>query len=248
MYRFFITPEKIKDGKVHFPSDIAHQITHVLRLGEGDQVMVLDNQGAMYYVKLVEESNRTIHGKITHSDLSTNKNLISITLLFGMTSRNKVEWILQKGTEVGVTTFQPFISSRTLVQSTSLAEKKEKRWETIIREAAEQSGQLFLPKLNQPVDFKTALKIARNDHDLCLLAWEHSPDDRQSLSRALSGFTSGRIALLVGPEGGFSDDEVKNATKRGCTIVSLGESILRMETAAIVFPALVHYELSGKNC
>lgn len=246
MHRFFIDPQKISNGEVHFPNEIAHQILHVLRLGESDHVLVFDNMGDIHLVSLCESTHKTLIGKIIKTENVRIEEKTTIALYFGMTSREKVEWILQKGTEVGASTFQPFISSRSLVQSKDLSDKKFRRWGNIVREAAEQSGRSFLPVLNLALDYESAVGRACDDHDLCLLAWEKPVDDRQHLARALSRFNNGKIALLVGPEGGFSDDEVCFAKEKGCQIVSLGEGILRMETAAIVFPALVLYELNRK--
>lgn len=247
MNRFFVEPEKIIDGVVHFPSDIAHQIMHVLRLSQDDQVLVLDNNGSVHKVVLYKGSQKTLYGKIIKTEEIRVEDKPSVTLFFGMTSREKVEWILQKGTEVGVSAFQPFISSRTLVQSMDLSEKKILRWKTIIREAAEQSGRSFLPELNAILDFESAVETACMDHNLCLLAWERSSNDCQSITKAISGINQGPIALLVGPEGGFTEEEVRFAQGKGSQVASLGKEILRMETAAIVFPALVLYELSVRN-
>jgi 16S rRNA (uracil1498-N3)-methyltransferase len=245
MHRFFINPEQIREGEVHFPLDIVHQLLNVLRLGNGDQVEVLDNHGAIHQVLIiVKDPPRHVVGKIVKTDKRHVEKKLKISLFLGMTNREKVEWILQKGTEVGVTDFHPFISSRTLVQSKALTQNRIDRWERIIREAAEQSQRSYLPVFHSPIDFLPALEIAIDDHDLCLLAWEQSDRNSQLLGQGLMGFDGDKVALIVGPEGGFSEDEVITATNKGCKIISLGERILRMETAAIIFPALVLYEIN----
>jgi 16S rRNA (uracil1498-N3)-methyltransferase len=160
-----------------------------------------------------------------------------------MTSRDKVELILQKGTEVGVSKFSPFISSRSLVQSTALSDKRKLRWERIIREAAEQSHRGKLPALISPMRFKECLSANFDQHDLSLIAWEGAAATEGALRESLKDFEGLKIALFIGPEGGFSDDEIGTAKKAGCQVISLGERILRMETAALVFPAIVLYQL-----
>lgn len=244
MHRFFVKPENIEAKQVTFPQDITHQILHVLRLGEGDQVVVLDNSGNMHQVRLgLVKPDTNLVGEIIATNLVNTEPNCHVSLFFGLTSREKVEWILQKGTEIGVSGFYPFLSSRTLAQSSSVTSKKLERWGRIIREAAEQSGRGRLPELNQPRDLTQCLDYLNSAFPLGLLAWEDAQGECETLSGALEGFEGGSLALLVGPEGGFSSDEVNQAQEAGCRVVSLGRRILRMETAAIIFPALVLFEL-----
>ena len=231
---------------VTFPRQIAHQIRHVLRLGEGDQVAVLDNSGIKYTIIIqVELPEQTLTGQIIAAEAVPSEPNTHVALYFGLSSREKVEMILQKGTEVGVGSFSPFISSRTLVVTTDLSKSKHDRWGRIIQEAAEQSGRGRLPLLNPPENLTDCFLKANKEHDLCLIAWEKASDDGFGLPELQEKFSGKSIALFVGPEGGFSDDEVAAAIEAGSQVVSLGARILRMETAAIVFPALVLYELGA---
>lgn len=128
MQRFFLPPDNPTGQKVTFPQDVTRQIIHVLRLGEGDQIIVLDNSGAAYLVRLIVDSaDMGMTGRILKVLPVESVPKTRITLYFGLTSREKVEWILQKGTEIGVAAFSPFVSSRTLVTSTSIAPKKQQR-------------------------------------------------------------------------------------------------------------------------
>lgn len=124
MNRFFLTPDHIHASQITFPSEIAHQIRHVLRLWDGDCVEVVDNTGMVYQVQLLPmtQSNEVV-GSILGPQAETAEPGIALHLLFVLTSRRKVEWILRKGTEIGVPAFQPFVSSRSLVQSTTLPSK-----------------------------------------------------------------------------------------------------------------------------
>lgn len=248
MNRFFIQPEYIKGKNVHFPSDLSHQIVHVLRLKEGDPVEVLDNFGMVYHVALdIDPAEKIVQGRILDSSMTKGEPTVAIELCVGLSHRDKFEWILQKGTEIGVSVFTPFISSRTLVQSGDLKPKRRDRWERIIREAAEQSGRGKLPELNDPVPFSSLLQAEPSEDVLSLIAWEGKNPEESRLNDLLKGFSGSRIRLLVGPEGGFSEGEVDAALECGCQVVSLGTRILRMETAAIFFPGLVLYLIENTN-
>lgn len=242
MNRFFVQPETIKGETVEFPADFSHQIIHVLRLKEGDQVEVLDNTGAVYSVEIgFNPAEKLVQGHVVKSSPASGEPDVIIELCVGLSHRDKMEWVLQKGTEVGVSVFTPFISSRTLVQSSALKPKRRERWERIIREAAEQSGRGKLPRLMDPTSLKVLLQEESTGESLSLLAWEGSDPDGSDLNEIMRGFSGNRIRLFVGPEGGFSEEEVQIALANSCRVVSLGNRILRMETAAILFPGLVLY-------
>ena len=240
MQRFFLNPECFFDQQVTFPKEIAHQIIHVLRLNNGDQVIVLDNSGVYHQVDLqTNPSEIKVTGSIKETRPVTSEPKTQLSLAFGLSNREKVEWILQKGTEIGVSVFFPFISSRTLVRSKTLSPRKLSRWDQIIREAAEQSGRGKLPVLHQPLNLPAVMLDFYKTQDMCLLAWESALSDGENLTTVLKGFVGHSLGLIVGPEGGFAEDEVQLAIDAGCSVVSLGPRILRMETAAIIFPALV---------
>ena len=244
MHRFFLPPEAITGQQVSFPREEAHQIMRVLRLAEDDQVAVLDNSGVVHHVKLrVDLTALTVSGMIIETQPVQSEPKTQLSLFFGLSSREKVEWILQKGTEIGVSAFYPFTSSRTLGKPGSVSIKKLERWERIIKEAAEQSGRGILPELHTPKDLAICFSDVSKDHDLCLIAYEVADENAQRLPDALKRFSGASIALFVGPEGGFSEEEVQLGLEAGCRVVSLGARIMRMETAAIVFPALVLYAL-----
>ena len=240
-HRFFISPENYIDGRVTFPKDIHAQISRVLRLKAGDEVEVLDNQGKAFLVKLAQGPDQIFFGAILSSRSMDTDPLIRLTLYFGLTQREKVEWILQKGTEVGVSAFQPYISRRTLAQQEGSAEKHRARWEAILREASEQSGRGQIPELFPPMKFKDALSASAADCGMVTAAWE---DEKvQDLKAALGGNRPASIGLFCGPEGGFDPAEINLMRTAGVQFFSLGKRILRMETAAILAPALVLYEL-----
>lgn len=130
MNRFFLPENLIKHGEVNFPEEIAHQILRVLRLKSGDSVHVLDNQGFIYNVLLqVDTAMGRVSGTVVERTPVKTEPRVFLTLYFGLTTREKTEFILQKGTEIGISAFAPVISMRTLVQSDELSAKRRTRWE-----------------------------------------------------------------------------------------------------------------------
>ena len=240
-HRFFIPPKNIIKEQVNIPADLQAQISRVLRLKSGDEVEVLDNQGNAYLVTLAQNSDKSWFGEVISSRTLNSEPRVRLTLFFGLTQREKVEWILQKGTEIGVSAFQPFISRRTLAQQPDSADKHRVRWEAILREAAEQSGRGRIPKLFPPTKLKDALKNTTALFDLKIAAWED--ETIMDLKAALGNKKITSIGLFCGPEGGFDPAEIELMRIAGVNFFSLGRRILRMETAAILAPALVLYEL-----
>jgi 16S rRNA (uracil1498-N3)-methyltransferase len=152
-----------------------------------------------------------------------------------------LEWILQKGTEIGISEFQPFISRRTLVQQGERAEKHQARWDAILREASEQCGRGRIPELFRPLKFTDAIKVSLASCGLVIAAWEE--ETVNDLKAVLGINKPASVGLFCGPEGGFDPVEIDLMHNAGIQFFSLGNRILRMETAAMIAPALVLYEL-----
>lgn len=240
-HRFFIPPGNFKEGWVSFPVDLQAQVSRVLRLKAEDEVEILDNLGKVFRVQLERDPAGEWLGKIITARIIDTEPRVRLTLYFGLTQRDKVELILQKGTEVGVAAFQPFISRRTLAQQPDSADKHRARWESILREAAEQSGRGRIPTLGSPVKLKDAIRDAVGVYDLTIAAWED--EEMQDLKTALGAQKLSSTGLFCGPEGGFDRSEIDLMRIAGMKFFSLGKRILRMETAAILAPALALYEL-----
>ena len=240
-HSFFISPDNFMDGRVSFPDDLQTQIGRVLRFKVGDEVEVLDNLGSAFQVRLVKNPDQSWFGEVLSTRAVDTGPRVRLALCFGLTQREKVEWILQKGTEIGVSAFQPYISRRTLVQQGGSAEKHRARWEVILREAAEQSGRGRIPELFPPQKFKDALTASTASNSLLIAAWED--ETVQDLKTALGGRRPASVGLFCGPEGGFDTAEIALMRAAGVQFFTLGSRILRMETAAILAPALMLYEL-----
>jgi len=229
MHRFFLPPDAFHGEQVVFPPDIARQIRSVLRLHPGEEVLALDGRGAAFRVELTHVARGKAGGRILERMLATGEPAGELILCQAISKGERFEWVLQKGTELGVTTFQPIITRRTLRKQPGAG--RWERWRRIIREAAEQSGRGKLPRLLTPVSFADALA---NASGLGLLPTVFA---QQSVGTALAD-ASWPVTLFVGPEGGFAPEEVTQARAAGVLPVTLGPRTLRTETAAIVLVTL----------
>ncbi len=240
MHRFFIPPEDIHDDAIEFTGKSAQQIARVLRLKEGEVCVALDNLGSEVTCKLERVSLSTCLASVIEKR-KADEPRTRLMMLLCLTQREKFEWILQKCTEIGAASFLPVISQRSLVQKKTDTLAKYERWQMILKEAAEQSGRGLIPQLLPPTHLNEAVMSPRNDYSLRLIPWE---DEQQTGIKAVLG--QGKpvnVAVLIGPEGGFSSEEVQMATEAGFQRVTLGRRILRMETAAVVSAALIFHEL-----
>ncbi len=243
MHRFFVAPSCISKAAVYFPMDVSHQIATVLHLRTGQRVLVLDNAGTEHEVELEIVAPRTTEGRILSSHPAGSEPGLRIQLYLGLTQREKFEWILQKCTELGVAGFTPVISSRSLVQSPDETGSKRDRWQRILQEAAEQSGRGRIPTLAAALRWEDALARFQSSGDQGLIAWEG--EKTASVAQALAAHKSSpRLAVFIGPEGGYSEAEVSQAQAAGLTPVTLGKRILRMETAAVVAVTLILHEFN----
>ena len=158
MHRFFITPAQRRGQIVRFDDVQAHQMRRVLRLRPGDRVLALDGQGWQYEVALEEVSNSRVTGLVATQTAATGEPRVRLTLFQSLLQRDKFEWVLQKGTEIGVAAFVPVITRRSLVRDADdVGENKLERWRRIIKEAAEQSGRVALPTMGAAVPLAVAL-------------------------------------------------------------------------------------------
>jgi len=240
--RFFIAASDIEGDRVRLSPEQAHQVCHVLRLRPGDPIVVLDDSGIEYHVTLTAVGLPETVGQITSRQAARGEPRAQLALFQSLLSREKFEWVLQKGTEVGVARFVPVLTERSIVRAKLIEEKKLHRWRRIVTEAAEQSHRGRIPKIDQVVAFGEALSSLAL-FDRCLIAAPAC--EGRSLHEALRdlGGGSASIALLVGPEGGFTPEEVEAACGGGAVPIDLGPRVLRTETCAIVASALVLHEM-----
>lgn len=242
MQRFFIDPRYIVGNDVTFPEEVERQIRKVLRLESSDAVVVLDNTGMTYLVELQIKRGQAIKGVIVDKEPGIAEPGTAIRLCFSLSKKEKLEWIFQKCTEIGVTIFQPYVSSRSLVQDPEGFEAKRERYTSIVREAAEQSMRSVMPIL-MPVMSYEAL-IAEKFEAAKIVPWEGTATVERLNAKMICKCNNAQpveIRLLIGPEGGFSREEVEQAEEYGYQQASLGKTLLRMETACVVATSLARH-------
>ena len=232
--RFYLQNLKIQNDLVNISdSQIIHQITKILRLKIGDVFIVFDAHDE-YQILIENVTEDGLAGKIIEKTQSEREPAKKLILYQSLLKSDKLEWILQKGVEIGVTEFTPIISDNSVVRE--ISKNKLARYEKIIKEATEQCGGLKVASLNQVITFKQAVEQTKNSQGQKLLAWEGKKG--HELNKILDS-KQREYHLFIGPEGGFSPEEVALAEQNDLQIVSLGKRILRAETAAIVASSLI---------
>jgi 16S rRNA (uracil1498-N3)-methyltransferase len=241
MTRFFIPSDQIKDNSVTLIGEDRHHLLNVLRQELGSEITVLNGKGQEYLVKITEIAPDSVIGVIVKQAERQTEPKVKICLVQSLPKADKFEFIIQKNTELGVSSFQPVISERSTIRlNDEQSRKKEERWQKIIREAAEQSGRQLIPRL-EPVQKWNHFLRENRPPGLLLVPWEGERqksikqvlDDQKTVPELVSAF--------VGPEGGFSQAEVEQAIKIGAIPVTLGPRILRTETAGLVVAAVILY-------
>lgn len=235
--RFLLSGAALPPGaEITLPDDIAHQARDVLRLRVGESLQLLDGAGGVYAAEITEVTRREVFVRIGVREEGPAPLPVRLTLCLGLLKAAKFEWALQKGTELGVTAFQPLLTERAVAATEELGPAKRRRYERIIAEALEQSGGAWLPELAGPRTLAEALAAAPADA-IKLIPWEEAAAAPLIPTLAAApGATE--VWLFIGPEGGFSAEEVHMAQTSGALPVTLGPRILRAETAAIVAAAL----------
>ena len=229
MQRFFVSPSAIADRQVHFTAEQARQLRLVLRLSAGDEVEALDGRGASHRVVIERLGKNEAIGRILTTAAASGEPAGDIILCQALIRPQRFEWVLEKGTELGVTHFQPIITARTRRQDVS--DVRRERWQRIVQEAAEQSGRGRLPELLSPLPLAEAFAGRRGFALFPTLSATRPA--RQALAEA-----SWPVTLFIGPEGGFDPAEEAMARTTGITAVTLGPRTLRAETAAVALIAL----------
>lgn len=237
MHRFFVPPSTIQENWVTLPEATAHQIRNVLKMRMGTSIVVLDNQGWEYVVELKEIERKYVRGQVVEKRQAGGEPTIEVTLYQAILKKHNFELVLQKCTEIGVTCFVPMITERTVVSD--IKDSKFDRWERILTEAAEQSRRGKIPHLREPIGFE-AVVAELSHYNVALIPYEN--EQKQGLRDFLQQKTDvNSVAILIGPEGGFSAAEIMQA--KAAFPVTLGSRILRAETAAMVASSLLLYEL-----
>jgi 16S rRNA (uracil1498-N3)-methyltransferase len=243
MHRFFVPAEWLKEEVVSITGPLVHRLRNVLRIRPDDHVVLLDNSGWEHEVEVLKVTSQRLEARVVHKSVAPSEPRTKITLYQALLKLDKFEWVLQKNTELGIVGFVPMITERCIIGSLEdISKTKTERWWRILMEAAEQSGRGRLPTLRPAVMFSTACEDAARG-GLTLIPWEEEKE--RSLRSVLQSTEPPpfSINLFVGPEGGFSAEEVDQAQRYGALPITLGPRILRAETAGLVGAAAILHHL-----
>ena len=242
MHRFFVE-QTLSVGEVSVLPATAHQIANVLRLRPGDTVALFDGSGGEWPAELVRVDPRVTIARLRGRQEPGREPSAALILCQALLKGDKFEWVLQKGTELGVSCFVPMVTQRTIAAGharsrETVAVERRERWRRIVIEAAEQSGRTRVPAIAPPASIEAALRGPTP----AMVCWEGESERpfgtawREALANQPSDQPGVRVA--IGPEGGLTAEEVVAAARAGATITSLGRRTLRSETAALAACAI----------
>ncbi|HSR11793.1 MAG TPA: 16S rRNA (uracil(1498)-N(3))-methyltransferase [Thermodesulfobacteriota bacterium] len=237
--RFRILKEMIRGGEAvsRDAAEIRH-MTRVLRLGPGDPVTLFDGEGGEYPALISSISaDEVVFSLLPAHGQGSRESSLSITLGVALLKSSRFEWLLEKATELGVSEIAPFFSRYVVVKDREENRAKHlERWRKIVSEAAKQSGRSKVPEVREPRDFEKILSLDFPGPRIFLWEREEKTNLRMALEKPFSS-----VMALVGPEGGFSEDEARRAIGSGFTPVRLGPRTLRAETAGIMIVGLLQF-------
>lgn len=248
MHKFFTSKELINENIGKIIGDDVKHIMKVLRLTSGEKVVLNDCEGTEYLAEIDNVNKQEVTLNIIESIEGSNESDIRITIYQGLPKSQKMDLIVQKGTELGVYEFKPVITSRVDVKLKGDFKKLD-RLNRISLEAAKQSKRTIVPKVSEPMNFDEVLD-EMTSLDLMLVPYENAEgfgiksliNNMKKENINLNNIKT--VGILVGPEGGFEEDEIIKLKDKGAHIITLGKRILRTETAGFVAASLIQYELS----
>lgn len=245
MSRFYVPTKNIGEREILIDGEEAHHVIDVMRLSVGDNVVIFDGTGTEYSgsIKKIDGRDGRVSVEITSSKTKISEDPVHVTLAQAIPKKGKMDYIVEKATELGVSCVIPLLTERTIVRPDEAGSgKKTSRWHKIAVEAAKQCGRSDVPDVKEVTFYKDLVRAA-DGYDLCLLAC--LTDTTVPLRDSLLGFKAGRVLVLIGPEGDFSPAEMDMMSSRSnCRSVTLGPRVLKSDTAGLFVLAVLDYEFS----
>lgn len=240
MPRFYIPSELTIGALISLPDKVAHHC-HVLRLSTGDPIILFNGTGGSYVASLASIEKKRVTAEVKTFDPGEVELNYAMTLAQALPEASKMDWIIEKAVELGVTGIQPLTTQRCVTRlSDERAEKRRAHWQAIIESASEQCGRNRLAHLGN-VHSLNAWINQQDLHRRLIL----SPDAGQSLSDWVRHHPAQAVTLMIGPEGGFTDQELQLTVNQGAIPLSMGERVLRTETAGLCALAIVNSHWDG---
>lgn len=239
---FFVSSDQIKDNQIYIKESDVNHIKNVLRKKIDDVLDVVSN-GIKYKAKIVEISQDVVRCEILNEKVEQNSN-VKITIFQGLAKADKIEYIIQKCTELGVYEIVPVEMKRCVVKLDEKDKaKKLARWQKIAEVASKQSLRNDILKIDKIMSFKEMKDEILKKYDHVIVAYEK--EEKQTLKNVLKNINNKEIdiAVIIGPEGGIDEDEYNELINAGVSSITLGKRILRTETAPVVVSAIIMYEL-----
>ena len=229
MQQYFVEQPLVLQKEQQLTNDQCHHILHVMRMRSGDVVRLADDSGAVMLAELRVQEGRV--WALPTSIVPAAQEGAPITLIMGLIKGERWEWAIQKAAELGAARIVPLQSRYCVVRlAEEKLEKKLARWQTIAREASEQCKRSTIMKVERPITMRELADVRSEQN---LIAYERCDATSRSLAGALRGHSPASISVMIGCEGGFSEEEAMQAKELGFAWVSLGPRILRAETAAM---------------
>ena len=245
MHRFFVDPENVKEGYAIISGLDAKHAKTVMRLGEGDELLLIDGSGKEY-TGIIEEVENDLRVRITVERECNREPKVKLTLIQSLLKGDKMDYIAQKCTELGVSRIIPCVTKRCVVKEDRKDSNKINRLRRIVLESSKQSGRAIVPFVEDIYTLDEVLDLIKksNSKKLFIFPWE--VENEVGIKTVLSGKNAEgveEIFYAIGPEGGFAKDEVDKAVNIGANVVTLGPRILRSDTAAISVATMILFEL-----
>jgi 16S rRNA (uracil1498-N3)-methyltransferase len=240
MPRFYIPHPQIENDLLTIKGNEARHIRRSLRLRVGDEIVVFDGSGEEYEGRIVKEGPASVVIKVETLVSSQKESPLEITLAQSLLKGEKMDYLVQKATELGVGKIIPFFSSRSVpLLERSKKWERHRRWERIAIEASKQCGRGFVPKIERPCDYSEMLSLASLESLRLILCEREGRRLKEVLKKSKD---QRRIFFVVGPEGGMSQEEIEKSKEVGFVPVLMGERILRAETASLCLLSILQYE------
>lgn len=252
MRRFLVSPDSIKNDIVYISGEDLKHMVQVLRFRVGDHLLVFDGTGVEHEIELILIDKSVAAGKIIKTCMPDTEPRRKVILFQGMPKSDKMEWIIQKTVELGVSQIVPMITRYSVIREKERnIDGKLERWNRISREACKQSGRVIIPEVKKPLEFSQALELWENmvsneEGGVSLPVFCYENEGKKCFKELLKCYNIDyikTIGVFIGPEGGFSDEEIKLAREYDIIPVGLGNRILRTETAAIAVLSIIMYEM-----
>lgn len=245
MQRFFVEENQInmQNNTIEIVGEDVNHIKNVLRCKIGEKIEVCSKSNNGAYLCEIFNMSENIETKIIQKININKESNLYINIIQGIPKSDKMELIIQKGTELGVKEFTPLNMKRCVVKIDSKDEQKKiQRWQKLAEVASKQSGRDIIPKVNNIYNINTIYELI-SGYDLILVAYENEKEN--TLRKTLETIKNHniKVAIIIGPEGGIEETEVEILRKKGAKIISLGNRILRTETVAMVITSILMYEV-----